>query len=270
VIHNSRIVGRVVFYAETTIPANGHYDQPSYHRGHETEIMANFLRLALWNANGLIQHAEELKTFISLHNTDVMLISETHFTEKCYLKLLNYTVYHTNHPAGTARGGTAIIIQNSIHHHQLNGYCFDFLQATTVSVEESVGSLIISAVYLPPKHTVKQEQLETFYNTLGQRFIAGGDYYDKHTAWGSRIITPRGREIYKTMEHYTYAISPRANPLTGPLTEINCPTFWTFVSQRVFPKLRYSNVLSRPIIRPLSGHSCTHNTCPPPASPDTS
>jgi hypothetical protein len=65
----------------------------------------------LWNANGLIQHAEELKTFISLHNIDVMLISETHFIEKSYLKLLNYTVYHTNHPAGTARGGTAIIIK---------------------------------------------------------------------------------------------------------------------------------------------------------------
>jgi hypothetical protein len=47
--------------------------------------MANFLRLALWNANGLIQHAEELKTFISLHNIDVMLISETHFTGKVTL-----------------------------------------------------------------------------------------------------------------------------------------------------------------------------------------
>jgi hypothetical protein len=49
----------------------------------------------------------------------------------------------------------------------LNGHWFNFLQATTVSVEDSVGSLIISAVYLAPKHIVKQEQLEGFYNTLG-------------------------------------------------------------------------------------------------------
>jgi exonuclease III len=75
--------------------------------------MTNFLRLTLWNANGLIQHQEELRTFISLHNIDVMLISETHFTEKSYLKFVNYTVYHTNHPAGTARGGTAIIIKKT-------------------------------------------------------------------------------------------------------------------------------------------------------------
>jgi hypothetical protein len=75
-------------------------------------------------------------------------------------------------------------------------FSFLVLVLTTVSVEDSVGSLIISAVYLPPKHIVKQEQLETFCTSLGQRFIAGGDYNAKHTAWGSRLITLRGREIY--------------------------------------------------------------------------
>jgi hypothetical protein len=44
--------------------------------------VAKFLHLALWNANGLIHHTEELKTFISVHNIDVMLIPKTHFTEK--------------------------------------------------------------------------------------------------------------------------------------------------------------------------------------------
>jgi hypothetical protein len=45
--------------------------------------MAKFLQLALWNFKGLTQHAEELKTFISIHNIDVMLISETQFTSEC-------------------------------------------------------------------------------------------------------------------------------------------------------------------------------------------
>jgi hypothetical protein len=43
--------------------------------------MAKFLQLALWNANGLTQH-KELKTFISIYNIGIMLISEAHFTEK--------------------------------------------------------------------------------------------------------------------------------------------------------------------------------------------
>jgi hypothetical protein len=47
-----------------------------------TTMLTKLIQLALWNANSLEQHAEELKTFISIHNIDVMLISETHFTEK--------------------------------------------------------------------------------------------------------------------------------------------------------------------------------------------
>jgi hypothetical protein len=63
-------------------------------------------------------------------------------------------------------------------------------------MEDSVGLLTTLAVYLSPKHTVKQEQLEYIYNTIGHRFITGGDY----NGWGSRLITPRGLEVLKTME----------------------------------------------------------------------
>jgi hypothetical protein len=64
--------------------------------------------------------------------------------------------------------------------------------------QDSVGHLTISAVYFPPRYTVKQEQLENCYNIIGCQFIAGGDYNAKHT--GSRLITPRGCELLKTME----------------------------------------------------------------------
>jgi hypothetical protein len=118
-----------------------------------------------------------------------MLISEPHFTEKSYFKLPFYSVYHTNHPAGTVQGGSAIIIKkNSIQHNLHNGYSSDYLQATTVSVVDSIGPLTISAVYFPPNPTVTQEQLDTYYNSLGKSFIACSDYNAKHTAWGSRII----------------------------------------------------------------------------------
>jgi hypothetical protein len=70
-------------------------------------------------------------------------------------------------------------------YHQLNIHSQDFLQATSVSVKDSVGLLTISAVYLPSKHSVKQGQLQDFYNILGRWFIAGGDYDANHTDWGS-------------------------------------------------------------------------------------
>jgi hypothetical protein len=67
-------------------------------------------------------------------------------------------------------------------------------------VEDTVGLLTISAVYLPPKHTVKQEQVEDFYGTLVYQFIAGGDYNPKHTDWGSRLVSHKGCEVLKTIE----------------------------------------------------------------------
>jgi hypothetical protein len=185
---------------KTTMRTNEHYAKPTDHRAYKNEIMDNPLRLALWNANGLTQHAEELRTFISYHKIDVMLISETHFTEKSYFKLPFYSVYHINHPAGTARGGSAIIIKNSIQHNLHSGYSSDYLQDITVSVVDSIGPLTIMAVYFPPNPIVTQEQLHTYYNSLGKRFIAGGDYNAKHTAWGSKLIKPRERVIFKTME----------------------------------------------------------------------
>jgi hypothetical protein len=94
--------------------------------------MAKFLQLTLWNTSGLTQHAEELKMFISHHNINVTLISEMRFADKSYLKLPKYTVYHTNHPAGAARGGTAVIIKITIKHQLQSRYKQDFLQATSV------------------------------------------------------------------------------------------------------------------------------------------
>jgi hypothetical protein len=82
-----------------------------------------------------------------------------------------------------------------------------------VSVEDSTGHLTISAAYLPPKHMVCTAQLEDFFITLGPRFIAGGDYNAKHTDWGSRLITPRGRVVLKTLT--TSLTSPRVTLPTG-------------------------------------------------------
>jgi hypothetical protein len=67
-------------------------------------------------------------------------------------------------------------------------------------MEASVGPLTISAVYLPPRHRVKQKQFEDCYNALDRRLIACGDYNAKHTDWGSRLFSFKGCELLKMME----------------------------------------------------------------------
>lgn len=162
--------------------------------------MSRTLKLAIWNANGLSQHGQEVKSFLIEQEIDVMLISETHNTSRSFLKIPRYTIYHTNHPDGTAHGGTAVIIKNIIKHHEIEKYEKEHLQATSVVIEDWLGLITISAIYCPPKHAIKMEQFDHFYNSLGHRFIAGGDYNAKHQEWGSRLVTTRGRALFKSIQ----------------------------------------------------------------------
>jgi hypothetical protein len=52
-------------------------------------------------------------------------------------------------------------------------------------------------VCFPPKYNPKKDHYQLFFSTLGPRFMTGGDY--KHTVWGSRITTTKGRELYKLL-----------------------------------------------------------------------
>ena len=173
------------------------------------------IQLTIWNANGLSKHKNELQAFLRDQNIDIMLISETHFTKKNYIKFNRYNVYHTMHPNGTAHGGSAIVIKNNIKHHVINEYRTEKIQATTVVVEEWSGPLTISAVYCPPKHATKQDEFEQYLKILGNRFIAGGDFNAKHPQWGSRLISSKGRELWEAMKHLN--LEPMS---TGE------PTYW--------------------------------------------
>jgi hypothetical protein len=51
--------------------------------------------------------------------------------------------------------------------------------------------LTIIAVYKPPRRNVWTEMFNKFFQTLGQRFIAAGDYNAKNTYWGARITNPK-------------------------------------------------------------------------------
>jgi exonuclease III len=149
-----------------------------------------------------------------------MMISETHCTNRSHLKIPQYSIYETNHPAGVARGGTAIIIKNSIKHHETCKYDKDYLQATSVIVDEWTGPLTISAVYCPPRHVITKDQFQQFYTTLGNQFLAGGDYNAKHTHWGSRLTTPRGRELMKATESNNLTCLSTGQPTYWP-TDVN-------------------------------------------------
>jgi hypothetical protein len=166
--------------------------------------------------------------FLLTHNIDILLISETHFTSKSFFRIPHYITYHTNHPARTAHGGTAILIQNPIQHHLLNPYSQDYFQVTSIALEDPHGLATISTVYLPPKHTITPELLTAFYATLSHRFLSGGDYNAKHTDWGSRLTSPRGRVTAKTIERLNYRHLSSGEPTYWPTDRNKLPDLVDF------------------------------------------
>lgn len=177
--------------------------------------MDKSLRIATWNADGLQKHQGELAIFLEAQQIDICLISETHFVRDSYFKIMGYKVYHTVNPKNNGWGGSAVIIKERIDHYPHSKYETDGIQSTTVSINTSFGIINISAVYCPPRYNLKKDNYLAFFNSLGSKFIAGGDFNAKNTFWGSRITSTKGKELKEAAEH-----------LDCSFKSTNGPTYW--------------------------------------------
>jgi exonuclease III len=132
----------------------------------------------------LCQHAQEIKLFIQTFNLDILLVSETHFTNRSYITIPNYNIYYSNHPdeiAHGGHGGTAVIIKQNIKHYVRAECTHENIQATSIVTEDNTGKTTVSVKYCPSKRHNKYDDYERFFKTFGNRFIAGGDYNAKNT-----------------------------------------------------------------------------------------
>lgn len=113
------------------------------------------LKIAIQNANELQHRILELKTFLHDNEIDVMLIAETHFTVKNYIKIPSYNFYDTNHPSGRARCDSAVTIKQDIKHHNTHhSIANTHIQAAAMTIHTIHGNITIVAVYCPPKHKI--------------------------------------------------------------------------------------------------------------------
>ena len=157
------------------------------------------LNILIWNSNGLHQHEREFKNYLIEASIDVALISETHFTQRSFIRPPNHNIYNTNHPSGAGHGGTAVIIHKNIKVIRDEHYRKPHIQSTIVTIMDRDGPMNLAAVYCPPRYTNSKEEYKEFLKTLGNRFIAGGDFNSKHEAWGSRLTNTKGRILIEAL-----------------------------------------------------------------------
>lgn len=183
------------------------------------------LYFLLWNANGLIQHKNELELYLHENRIDIAIISETHLTSRSRLFIRNYSIYRCDHPDDTSHGGAAIIIRSTLQHNASAPYSTPHIQAATIILACRDIKFTVVATYCPPRHNITQDMFTHFFNCLGPRYLVGGDFNAKHVRWGSRLCSPRGRRLANIMQNFQLGLfSP------------NVPTHWP-AARRKLPDL---------------------------------
>jgi len=136
-------------------------------------------------------------------------------------------VYHCSHPDGTAHAGSAILIKNNIKHTSLPPYQTDSFQATNIRLILNNIPTTISSIYCPPHSKINTADFNKYFSSLGNNFIAGGDFNSKHPSWGSRTTNTRGRALNNLIANKALKILSPQYQLTGPRITTDNLTFST-------------------------------------------
>lgn len=194
--------------------------------------MATSLRIALWNADGIANHIPEIITFLHLRRIDILLVSETHATSRTAIKIPCHTVYLSNHPDGTAHGGSAVIVNNKIPHYEWISYQTAKIQSTSIKIQALPFPLIIAAIYSPPRHSISTKDYEDFIRSLDTNFIIGGDWNAKNKTWGSRLDNPKGRNLLRAMRNLNCSYLSTGEPTHWPTDTSKLPDLIDFAVVR--------------------------------------
>lgn len=162
---------------------------------HLRPLTVGSLSVLLCNINGIQQRKTELDVLLHDKRIDIALISETHLTANSKLYIPDYTIHRSDHPDGTAHGGTAILIKSTLKHDIHPTVLTAQIQVTAIAIHTHNRSITIAAIYCPPRHTISSGMFTELFNSLGPNFLVGGDWNAKHIQWGSRVCTTRGRNL---------------------------------------------------------------------------
>lgn len=172
------------------------------------------LTILNWNANGLLQKGDELKSFILEHNIDVCIITETHTKPGQSFKMANYNIYRCDriHHRG---GGSAILAKRSISTSLYRCSNDRGFEETTVRMSINNYNFNISAVYSPPDKKLEINDIKYLFPS-SICTIVGGDLNTKHSHWGCRTTNPNGKNLYPIINDLFLNVVAPPNPTYYP------------------------------------------------------
>jgi endonuclease/exonuclease/phosphatase (EEP) superfamily protein YafD len=76
--------------------------------------------------------------------------------------------------------------------------------------------ITIAAVYSRPRHKIYFQEYEDFLLQLVPHCLVAGDWNAKHTAWGSRLTTPKGTNLLNVIQQSNLNYMSTGEPTYWP------------------------------------------------------
>lgn len=154
------------------------------------------LNVLSFNARSAVAKAPEIGNFLQ-HSIDIALIQETFLKPNIPFKIPNYSIYRSDRPQ-IIGGGCAIIIKNSIQHHEVINITSN-IENCTVAVNFADQLVYFISVYKPPNVALTNTSMETLFGRY-DCYFAAGDFNFKDPLWNSRVGNPEGSKLKQFLQ----------------------------------------------------------------------
>lgn len=155
--------------------------------------MANksYMKIMLWNANGITKKIQELRGFCLNKNYDLMAITETRLINRIPPRIQGYKIVFKNREAQFPGGGIALYIKDTIQAEEVHVNCRN-MEAIGIKIRD----LKIKLVYNTPRNTITELDMNEL--TQGEeKVIILGDFNARHENWNCRTNNTSGLFLHR-------------------------------------------------------------------------
>lgn len=202
-------------------------------------VKVNILKIANWNANGIVNKMNELEEFLYRHRIDVCFVTEARLSNKSkQIKFTNYNCYRKDRTGSNTGGGVIILVNKKynstekiIDDNNTNG----IVNIETIAI--TLFDITFVAAYMPPQKTLITEDIKKIMS-LSNSVIIGGDINAKHQSWGNNRLNKSGKKLLnfiindKTNSNYCQVHHPD-EPTYYSTNSRNASTLDIFISKNV-------------------------------------
>lgn len=168
------------------------------------------MNLIIWNANSITPKKDDLLNFLTDNDIAAAMIGETMLKPQTNFQLANFVTYRTDRISKHG-GGTAVIVDAKICHHQIVLPPLITIEATGVEIMTRNGPLRLVAVYCPPGVKMDTADIDRLLDS-NLPTVLGGDLNAKNRAWNSRVNNTRGNALLARSRTQGFTVSGPAEP----------------------------------------------------------